>query len=397
LEHRAEAPWTASTSRRASSALFFVVISVALLAACTGASSDSGHPQNEKPHPAPEAKEVEEGPVERMSLRELVGQMFIVAMGGTEPDYYIEKMISERNIGGVILFGHNMEGEAQTRELTGSLQELSMRTQPSIPLFVAVDQEGGEISKAPWVAPQPAAAQIGARGDPREAREVAEQMGEELLRVGVNTDFAPVVDTGYGAAIGARSFGEDPRLVAEMGAAAVEGFKAAGVVCAAKHFPNHGPATADSHEGLPVVDHDLRTLRSYDLPPFEAAVAAGVPMVMVGHLLYPAIDPDRPASLSPEAIAMLREELGFEGIVVTDDLAMAGASRGGPPALAAVEAVKAGADLLLISSPPEQQADAYDAVVAAVESGEIPRRQIEASVERVLEVKKDHSLYKLGA
>ncbi len=335
--------------------------------------------------------------MEKMSLQELVGQMFMISMGGTEPDYYVNKMIRKRNIGGVLLFGYNMKSEAQTRALTDSLQELSMRTEPSIPLFVAVDHEGGEISRAPWVAPQPAAAQVGARGDPREAREVAEQMGEELLRAGVNTNFAPVVDTGYGAAIGARSFGEDPQLVAEMGAAAVEGFKAAGVVCAAKHFPNHGPATADSHQGLPVVDHDPATLRSYDLPPFEAAVAAGVPMVMVGHLLYPAIDPERPASLSPEAIAMLREELGFEGIVVTDDLAMAGASGDGPPARAAVEAVKAGADLLLISSPPEQQADAFDAVVAAVESGEIPRRGIEASVERVLEVKKDYSLYEIGA
>ena len=120
-------------------------------------------------------------------------------------------------------------------------------------------------------------------------------------------------------------------------------------------------------------------------------------MVIVGHLVYPAIDPARPASLSPETIAMLREELGFEGIVVTDDLAMAGASGGGPPARAAVEAVKAGADLLLISSPPEQQADAYDAVVAAVESGEIPRREIQASVERILEVKRDYSLYKAAA
>jgi beta-N-acetylhexosaminidase len=201
-----------------------------------------------------------------------------------------------------------------------------------------------------------------------------------------------VVDTGFGAAIGDRSYGEDPRLVAEMGAAAVEGFESAGVVSAAKHFPNHGPATADSHARLPVVDHDRDTLRSYDLPPFEAAVKAGVPMVMVGHLLYPAIDPDRPASLSPEAVKMLRGELGFDGVVVTDDLAMAGASGGGPPARAAVEAVEAGADLLIISSPPQQQADAYDAVVAAVESGEIPRERVEASVERLLQVKERYSL-----
>ena len=332
----------------------------------------------------------EGGEMARMSLRDAVGQMFVVGVGGTEPDYYIEKMVRERNIGGVILFGHNMKSEAQTGALTRSLQELSMRTEPAVPLFVAVDQEGGEIGSAPWVSPQPAAAKVGERGNPAEARRISETIGTELLRAGVNTDFAPVVDTGFGAAIGSRSFGEDPRLVAEMGAASVEGFEEAGVVSAAKHFPNHGPATADSHRSLPVVDHDAATLRSRDLPPFRAAVEAGVPMVMVGHLLYPAIDPERPASLSPKAIKVLREELGFGGVVVTDDLAMAGATGGGSPARAALGAVKAGADLLIISSPPEQQADAYDAVVTAVERGEIPEERVRASVGRILEVKEEY-------
>ena len=327
-----------------------------------------------------------------MSLDEMIGQMFMIGVGGTEPDYYVEKMIRERNIGGVILFGHNMKNEAQTSALTASLQELSMQTEPS-----AVDQEGGEISSAPWVAPQPPASRVGARGDPAKARAIAGEMGRELLRAGVNTDLAPVVDTGFGAAIGSRSFGENPELVAEMGAASVEGFEAAGVVSAAKHFPNHGAARTDSHVSLPVVNHDLATLRSRDLPPFEAAVRAGVPMVMVGHLVYPAIDPERPASLSPEAIGLLRTELGFDGVVITDDLAMAGASGDGPPARAAVGAVKAGADLLIISSLPEQQADAYDAVLEAVKSGEIPREQIRTSVERVLKVKEEYSLYETEA
>ena len=335
--------------------------------------------------------------MEQMSLGQMVGQMFVISVGGTEPDYYVNKMIRERNIGGVLLFAHNMKSEAQTEALTGSLQELSMETEPAIPLFVAVDQEGGEISHAPWVAPQPAAARVGARGDPAEARAIAERMGRELLRAGVNTDLAPVVDTGFGAAIGSRSFGEDPELVAEMGAAAVEGFESAGVVSAAKHFPNHGPANSDSHRTLPMVEHDTATLRSHDLPPFEAAIEAGVPMVMVGHLLYPAIDPERPASLSPEAIGMLRGELGFDGVVITDDLAMAGASGGEPPARAAVEAVKAGADLLIISNLPQQQADAYDAVLEAVESGEISRERIRTSVDRLLKVKENYSLYATGA
>jgi beta-N-acetylhexosaminidase len=382
------------------SALGALVLALALACGCAGASQENpgGGPRPED-SAAGQKREDEEGAagVEQMSVRSLVGQMFVISVGGTEPDYYINKMIRERNIGGVLLFGYNMKSEAQTKALTGALQDLSMRTEPSVPLLVAVDQEGGEVSSAPWVSRQPAAARVGARGDPAQARAIAEQMGRELLRAGVNTDLAPVVDTGFGAAIGTRSFGEAPELVAEMGAASVEGFESAGVVSAAKHFPNHGPATSDSHADLPVVDHDPRTLRSYDLPPFEAAISAGVPMVMVGHLLYPAIDPERPTSLSPEAIEMLREDLGFDGVVVTDDLAMAGASGGGPPARAAVEAVKAGADLLLISSPPQRQADAYDAVVGAVESGEIPRERVETSVERVLEVKRDYSVGQAAA
>ena len=337
------------------------------------------------------------GPAERselsnMSLRDMVGQMFVVSVGGTEPDYYIEKMVRERNVGGVILFGYNMKSERQVASLTRSLQDLSVRTEPAVPLFVAVDQEGGDIASAPWVAPEPAAAEVGSRGDPDEAHDAAARMGRQLLRAGVNTDLAPVVDTGFGGAIGDRSYGDTPELVARMGAAAVRGFEDAGVVSAAKHFPNHGPATSDSHVSLPVVRHDAQTLRSYDLPPFEAAIDAGVPMVMVGHLVYPAIDPDHPASLSADAMSMLRGDLGFKGVVVTDDLAMQGATGGRPPARAAVDAVEAGADLLLISSVPGQQADAYDAVVEAVESGEIPRSRIEKSVTRLLELKQRYDL-----
>jgi beta-N-acetylhexosaminidase len=333
--------------------------------------------------------------VPRMGVGDMVGQMFVVSVGGTQPDYYIEKMVRERNIGGVILFAYNMESEEQVESLTGRLQRLSMQTEPAVPLFVAVDQEGGDIASAPWVAPQPAAAEVGSRGDPEEAHDIAATMGRQLLQAGINTNFAPVVDTGFGAAIGNRSYGEDPELVARMGSAAVEGFERVGVISAAKHFPNHGPATSDSHASLPVIRHDAKTLESYDLPPFEAAVEAGVPMVMVGHLLYPAIDPHNPASLSRDAIGVLRGDLGFDGVIVTDDLAMAGAKGSGTPAEAAVQAVRAGADLLIVSSP-QQQVDAYDAVVAAVESGEIPRSRIEKSVERLLAVKEGYHLRGAG-
>lgn len=328
-----------------------------------------------------------------MSIREAVGQMFVVGMSGTRPDYYIEKMIRQRNIGGVMLFGYNMKSEQQTKELTGSLQKLSMETEPSIPLFVATDQEGGEVADAPWIGPEPAAEEVGRSGNPEEARRISRKMGRELLAAGVNTDFAPVVDTGFGAAIGSRSYGSDPALVARMGVASISGFRKAGIISTAKHFPNHGAATSDTHTSRAVVDHSLSEIRSYDLPPFEAAIKAGVPMVMVGHLIYPAIDPQRPASLSPKAIGMLRHQLGFRGVIVTDDLNMTGATGEGTPAQAAVKAAKAGADLLLVTSTPQEQADAYNAVLAAVESGEIPESQVRASVKRILKVKEEYLHY----
>jgi beta-N-acetylhexosaminidase len=361
------------------------------LAGCGSESSQSSEGTSEETRASTE--ETTEEAMDRLSVRDAVGQMFIVGMEGTEPNYYIEKMVRERNIGGVLLLGYNMESEEQTKALTDSLQRLSLETEPAIPLFVAVDYEGGEVQSAPWVSAQPAAAEVGGRVDPEEARRIAKSIGSELRRGGVNTDLAPVVDTGSGAAIGSRSYGDDPALVARMGAGFVKGLEEAGTVSSAKHFPNHGPALEDSHVARPVVDHDMQTILQNDLPPFRAAIEAGVPMVMAGHLVYPALDPDRPASLSPAAMGLLRGELGFDGVVVTDDLIMEGAKRGGTTAGAALQAIEAGADLLIVSGPPEEQAAAYDAVVAAVETGEITRERIDSSVERIQNVKNRYSLY----
>jgi beta-N-acetylhexosaminidase len=329
--------------------------------------------------------------VSQLSLEDAVGQMFVVGVGGTEPDYYIKKAIRKRNIGGIILHDYNMQSKERTQAMVSELQKLSIKTSLCIPLIVAVDQEGGRVSSAPWVTYHPPAAAVGQSGDPAQAQRIAEEIGRQLDAAGVNTDLAPVVDTGFGAAIGDRSFGTDPHLVSKMGAAAVRGFEAAGIISTAKHFPNHGAAKVDSHTGLPVVDHDMQTVLSYDLPPFKRAVEAGVPMVMVGHLLYPAIDPERPASLSPKAIKLLRQEVGFDGVIITDDLAMEGAKQGGTVAQAAVKAVSAGADMLIISSPQEQ-VDAYAAVVRGVKQGRISQDQINDSVDRILKLKQQYLL-----
>jgi beta-N-acetylhexosaminidase len=384
--------------RRSCSSVF---VSLCMFVICLITSVGCGVEPSQSPQEAPEetragVEEVTEEVASELSVQDAVGQMFIVGMDGTEPNYYIEKMIRERNIGGVLLLGNNMESEEQTKALTDSLQRLSMETEPAIPLFIAVDYEGGEVQSAPWVAAQPSAAEVGSRADLEEARRISQEIGSELRRGGVNTDFAPVVDTGSGAAIGSRSYGDDPALVATMGAASIEGFEEVGVVSSAKHFPNHGPALEDSHVSQPRIDHDMQTILQSDLPPFRAAVEAGVPMIMVGHLVYPALDPERPASLSPAAIELLRGEMGFDGVIVTDDLIMEGATRGGTPAQAALQAVEAGADLLMVSGPPEEQAASYDAIVAAVESGKIPRERIDASVERITSIKNRYPLYSGG-
>ncbi|MBV9454324.1 MAG: hypothetical protein JOZ19_09435 [Rubrobacter sp.] len=345
----------------------YVVFSVAILVGCGGEPSQSEGVLEDTRAALEKTQEVE-----RLAVRDAVGQMFIVGMSGTDPDYYLEKMIRERNIGGVLLFGYNMKSEEQTKELTESLQRLSMATEPATP-FVAVDYEGGEMQSAPWASIQPSAAEVGVRADPEESRSIAERVGRELRRGGVNTDLAPVVDTGHGAAIGSRSYGDDPAIVGRMGAAAVKGFEEAGIVSVAKHFPNHSPALEDSHVDRPRIDHDMQAVVQRDLPPFRAAIEAGVPMVMTGHLVYSAIDPDWPAGLSSAAMRLLRGELGLDGAIVTDDLAMEGAKREGTTARAAVAAVTVGADLLLIFGPPERQAAAYDAVVTGVESGDTTR------------------------
>lgn len=303
-----------------------------------------------------------------------------------------ERAILDRNAGGVLLFGTNMRSEAQVRGLTGSMQSAAASSRSGAALLVAVDHEGGPVSNASWVSPQPAAVEVGYRGDPREARRVACTIGRELLPAGVNADFAPVFDTGHGSAIGTRSYGEDPALVGRMGAAAVRGFREAGIMSAAKHFPNHGPATEDSHTGRPVVCHDPGTVKSRDLPPFREAVEAGAPMIMASHLIYLAIDPERPASLSPGALRLLREGLGFGGVIVTDDLRMEAATRGGTVSLAALEAVESGADMMILSGAAEEQEAAYEAVVRAVESGDLPCERVYESAERVLRMKREYGL-----
>ncbi|GAA2753626.1 glycoside hydrolase family 3 N-terminal domain-containing protein [Amnibacterium kyonggiense] len=287
-------------------------------------------------------------------------------------------------LAGVALFGRNIESVEQVRALTDAIRAIRPEA------VVAIDEEGGDVTRLhlPTGSPEPGNAVLGRIDDEAVTAASAHRIGEELVAAGVNLDLAPSVDANTDAdnpVIGARSFGADPALVARHGAAWIRALQSTGVAACAKHFPGHGDTAVDSHLGLPVVDQPLDVLLERELPPFVAAIEAGVATVMTSHILLPRLDPDAPATMSRAILTgLLRERLGFTGVVVTDALDMAGASAAiGIPA-AAVRSLAAGADLLCLGSDSEPHLDAVlDAIVAAVASGELAESRLRDAADRV--------------
>jgi beta-N-acetylhexosaminidase len=280
------------------------------------------------------------------------GQLLVAGFDGTEPSAEILALIRE-GLGGVILYGKNCVDAAQVLELTNRLQQAARDAGHARPLLIAIDQEQGRVVRlAAGVTVFPAMGTIARAGNPELVARVAAAAGRELLAVGVNWNLAPVADvlTAPDCPIGDRSFGADPAAAAAMVAAAVRGAASVGMRCCVKHFPGHGATGKDSHVSAPVVARSRAELEACELVPFRAAVHAGVPAVMTAHITFPALDPAAPASLSPRVIGgLLRGELGFSGVVVSDDLEMAGIVLDHTLESAAVAALAAGADLLLVS------------------------------------------------
>ncbi len=287
-------------------------------------------------------------------------------------------------------------------ELSAALQAAAAGTRHGVGLLVGVDQEGGPVARLRrgfTVFPSQMAQAAGGRTD--FARLAAAATGRELRAVGINTDFAPVADVNVNPAnpvIGIRSFGADPKAVARFTAAATAGYADAGVICTPKHFPGHGDTAVDSHLGLPRVDHDAATLKRVDFPPFRAAFAAKAPAVMTAHVVAPALEPEGlPATLSRRVLAgVLRRDMGFPGVIFTDSLGMgAVAATWGTPE-AAVLALAAGADVLLIGAdagrPAAERLEAMNRVTEAVRQGRVPVSRLDEAVRRILRLKERFGL-----
>ena len=318
------------------------------------------------------------------SLRRSIAATLLPGFVGTTLPSWLASRL-RAGLGGVCLFGQNISSAAQLRELTDAIYAANPEA------VVAIDEEGGDVTRLYYGSgsPYPGNAVLGRLGDAAYTEDVARRVGEELRRAGVNLDFAPDIDINSNPdnpVIGVRSFGSSPEVVAEHGAAWTRGLQAAGVAVAAKHFPGHGDTGTDSHLELPVVDLSASQLRSRELLPFRAVVAAGARAVMTSHILLPQLDPDLPATLSPAIIeGMLRGELGFDGVVVSDALDMHGASgtRGIPEA--AVLALAAGCDLLCIGTEntDAQLAAIEDAIAAAVTAGRLSPSRLATAASRV--------------
>ncbi|MCL4530453.1 MAG: glycoside hydrolase family 3 protein [Chloroflexi bacterium] len=329
------------------------------------------------------------------SIEEMIGQRLMLAFRGKdELSPEIRDAIKKIKPAGITLFrSFNVDNPQQVKHLTTLLQDAA-REAGLPPLLIAVDQEGGQLMAVGNGTTQlPGNMALGATGSADLSRRAGEVLGRELAAMGVNVNYAPSCDVNLNPknpVIGTRSFGEDSAMVAEMASAMLDGIQSVGVAACAKHFPGHGDTSSDSHLGLPVVPHSLDRLRKVEFPPFESAIRAGTKMVMTAHLALPAIDGSDapPATLSPAILKnLLRDQLKFQGVVITDAMDMHAITQGEALGANAVRAAKAGADLLLITTDPKDQQLVHESLMRAAKDGTLSREDLATSAERIASLK----------
>lgn len=318
------------------------------------------------------------------AVRHQIGQLLIAGFDGYQIPVELKAMAREFGLGGIILFARNIEEPEQVAELAAEASRLT----PDLPVWVSVDQEGGRVArlKAPFTE-WPPMATLGRSGDPRLAERFARALATELRAAGITLDYAPVLDVNTNPGnpvIGDRAIAEKAEDVARLGAVLVRALQSEGIAACGKHFPGHGDTTTDSHLELPLVEHPPDRLRAVEFLPFRAAIEAGVATIMTAHVLVPSLDEERPATLSSRIVTgLLRRELKFEGVILSDDLEMkAIANRYAVPA-AAVMAVEAGCDGVLVCSGNHTlQGQTLEALVRAVESEQLAYGRLEDALAR---------------
>lgn len=318
------------------------------------------------------------------AVRQQIGQLLMAGFDGASLTPELRALAREFSLGGVVIFKRNVEAPEQVAEVAAAVRELD----PDLPPWFAVDQEGGRVARlrrpfTEW----PPMATLGRSGDEGLARRFARALAREMAAVGVTLDFAPVLDVltnPRNPAIGDRAIGDRADEVARLGTVIVQEFQAAGVAACGKHFPGHGETGVDSHLELPIVDLPPDRIRAVELEPFRAAIAAGVASILTAHVLLPCFDEDMPATLSRSIVTgLLRDELGYQGLVFTDDMEMKAVAAKWPVPDAAVQAVAAGCDAVLVCSGNHDLHYAVlEALVHAVEQERVPWSRVDAAIAR---------------
>ena len=327
-----------------------------------------------------------------MSVRDFrkhAGQLAIAGFAGTTIPAELKSLAREFDLGGVIFFARNVESPEQVAELSRQAAELA----GELPLWVSVDQEGGRVArlKAPFTV-WPPMLTLGRSADEHLARRFAQALASELKAVGISLDYTPVLDihtNPRNPVIGDRALAETAEDVARLGRVVIETLQANGIAACGKHFPGHGDTSTDSHFELPLIEHPPDRIERVELVPFKAAVEAGVASIMTAHILIPALDPERPATLSPRVVdGMLKQPLGYDGLVLSDDLEMKAISGRYGMGEATIGAIAAGCDAVLMCGDDQDgQARAIEAVIRAVEQQELPLKRVEDALARHRRIK----------
>jgi len=330
-----------------------------------------------------------------MSLDEKIGQLIIGGFNGYTVDSNTENLIKENHLGGFIFFQRNIENPNQLLELTNTLKSLNKDN--IAPLFISTDEEGGTVTRMPnEIKKLPSNSYIGKINNEDFSYNIGKPLGKELNSFGLNMDYAPVLDINSNPnnpVIGIRSFGDNKDIVTRLGTRTMEGIKSQNVIPVVKHFPGHGDTSVDSHIGLPVVNYDLKRLNDFELVPFKAAIDDGADAVMVAHILLPKLDPKYPATLSYNIITdLLRKNIGFDGVVITDDMTMGAIMENYNIGDASVKAINAGADIVLVCHKYENIQTAINSIKKAVSDKVITEDRIDESVYRVLSLKEKYKL-----
>jgi len=351
------------------------------------------------PTAAPTNTPTPQNPIDRlissMSDRELIGQMVMIGFSGqSDMDKDSISLMQQYDVGNVILFGWNTNTFAQTKKLTENIRK---HNATQIPLTIGIDIEGGSVTrfKGQWKPFISSAKKLGQANDPKRVFEQYKRIGAQLKDIGVNIDLAPVMDIAphpSATFLGNRMFGSDPKKVAPLIQEAVKGLHAGGIASMGKHFPGHGNTAVDSHQTLPVLNAKLSDMKKYELVPFQAAIDEGLDAMLVAHLSYPNVDKSHITSVSSTVItSILRDEMGFNGVVFSDDMRMLAIRDRYSVGEAAVLHILAGGDVVLIGMHYKLQSEVCDSLYKAVQDGRLTRARLEESVRRILTMKQKYN------